>query len=72
MLDHRKRITKSKPASPKSNQVPGTLSQFIKFFGENGSPVLMVHQFLRPDGTIGASGLPDPKMMLKDGIEYFC
>jgi hypothetical protein len=52
--------------------VPGTLSQFIKFFAENGDPVLMVHQFLRPDGTIGASGLPDPKMMLKDGIEYFC
>jgi hypothetical protein len=32
----------------------------------------LVHQFLRPDGTIGASGLPDPKMMLKDGIEYIC
>jgi hypothetical protein len=26
----------------------------------------IVHQYLRPDGTLGASGLPDPKW-LRDG-----
>jgi hypothetical protein len=30
----------------------------------------MVHQYLQPDGTLGASGQPDPKRLLHDGILY--
>jgi hypothetical protein len=72
-MDHyRQVITKNKPASPKSGQVAGTWSQFIKIYSDSGDPILMVHQFVRPDGTLGASGKPDPKMILFEGIEYFC
>ena len=30
-------------------------------------PVALVHQYRRPEGQIGASGLPDPKRLLLDG-----
>jgi hypothetical protein len=30
----------------------------------------MVHQYLRPDGTLGASGLPDPKLVVHEGVVY--
>jgi len=30
----------------------------------------LVHRYLLPDGAIGASGLPDPKMAFHDGIIY--
>jgi hypothetical protein len=31
----------------------------------------MYHQYLLPDGkTLGASGHPDPKRVLKDGVLY--
>ncbi len=29
--------------------------------------VALVHQYLRPDGRIGASGMPDPKWLLGEG-----
>jgi len=32
--------------------------------------VALVHQYLLPDGTIGASGIPDPKFILENGILY--
>jgi hypothetical protein len=30
----------------------------------------MVHFYLRPDGTIGGSGQPDPKWLFEDGVVY--
>lgn len=72
MIDHKYVVTKSKPASPKSGQVVGTMSQFIKVYSDSGDPILMVHRFVRPDGKLGGSGMPDPKMILFKGIEYFC
>jgi hypothetical protein len=73
MLDHRKLITKNKLARPQSGQEPGSWSQFIRFFDKSDNPVLMIHQYLKPDGrSLGGSGKPDPKMILIDGIEYFC
>ena len=32
--------------------------------------VAEVHQYVRPDGSLGGSGLPDPKRLYKDGILY--
>ncbi len=32
--------------------------------------VARAHRYLRPDGTIGASGLPDPKRVFYDGVLY--
>ena len=35
-----------------------------------GSEVARVHQYLRKDGTLGASGRPDPKMIIEKGVAY--
>jgi hypothetical protein len=41
----------------------GTRSQLVAYY--DGSVVVArVHQFLQPDGTLGASQIPDPKELL--------
>lgn len=48
-----------------------TRSQMVKYYSRDGEVVAVVHQYLRPDGTIGASGKPDPKKLyLTDEILY--
>lgn len=39
---------------------PGTRSQLVAYF-DGDIIVARVHQFLQPDGTLGASQIPDPK-----------
>jgi hypothetical protein len=46
-----------------------THSQRVAYY-DGSEKVAEVHQYLKPDGTIGASGLPDPKELLHDGIVY--
>jgi hypothetical protein len=48
-----------------------TRSQLISYLDDAGQEVARVHQYLQPDGTLGASGRPDPKRLLHDGILYF-
>jgi hypothetical protein len=36
----------------------------------NRRRIALVHQYLRPDGTVGASGRPDPKAILDRGTLY--
>ena len=47
-----------------------TKSQMINYYTLNGGNlVASAHQYLRPDGSIGGSGLPDPKrLVLQDRI----
>ena len=47
-----------------------TQTQEVRYIDTNGLEVARVHQYLRPDGTIGAKGRPDPKRLLKGGILY--
>ena len=54
-------IVKSHEAPPRANQPPGTLSQMIAYWDKNGTQFASAHRYLRPDGTLGASGKPDPK-----------
>jgi hypothetical protein len=56
--------------NPKIWQGPqGTRSQTIRYFKGN-QWVVEVHQYLRPDGTLGASGRPDPKRLRMNGFIY--
>ena len=64
-------VESAHPAPPASGQPPGTLSQMIWYF-DGLDRVALVHQYLRPDGTIGASGRPDPKRILLAGEILFC
>ena len=47
-----------------------TRSQMISYVDSDGNEVARVHQYLRPDGKIGAKGRPDPKRLFEDGILY--
>src|SRR5215469_11767033 len=58
------------PSPPRAREPVCTRSQYVIYIDENGKKVAGVHQYLRRDGTIGASGRPDPKELLVDGTLY--
>ena len=45
-----------------------THSQVIRYYDNNRWLIVEIHQFLKPDGTLGASGEPDPKR-LRSGVD---
>jgi hypothetical protein len=49
----------------------GTRSQTVHYVQAKGMiKVASVHQYKRPDGSLGASGLPDPKYLVIDNVIY--
>jgi hypothetical protein len=52
------------PSAPKSREPFCTRSQYIAYLNEDNREVARVHQYLRPNGVLGASGRPDPKRVL--------
>lgn len=67
--DLREEIRADRPAPPAIGP-PGTRSQLVRYF-DGATLVAEVHRYLRPDGTLGASGMPDPKGLLHDGRWYY-
>lgn len=65
-----KLVDQSHVSSPRSGLPICTWSQIIAYLDDKGSKVALVHQYLRPDGTLGASGRPDPKRLLLEGLLY--
>lgn len=64
-------LEEGRPQKEVADKEPlGTVSQMISYRDSNDDEVVRVHQYLRPDGTIGASGLPDPKRLVEDGVLY--
>lgn len=57
-------------APNEAGQVIGTLTQMLSYRDAEGNEVARVHRYLRPDGTIGGSGRPDPKRLLENGVLY--
>jgi hypothetical protein len=52
-------------------QEPGPIrSQMVSYRDKNNQEIARVHQFLRPDGSIAASGMPDPKRLMEGGVLY--
>lgn len=65
--EFRTQVLKSRvPKHLHPGEPPGTLSQIVAYYGPQGR-VAIVHQYLRPDGSLGASGRPDPKQLLLEG-----
>jgi hypothetical protein len=58
------------PTLTAANEPHCTHSQMLSYRDSSGNEVARVHQYLRPDGQIGASGKPDPKRLYKDGELY--
>ncbi|MGO9974198.1 MAG: hypothetical protein ACLP01_15635 [Solirubrobacteraceae bacterium] len=59
--------------SPRSGQPIGTKSQMVEYWEPAGThlvKIALVHRYLRADGTLGGSGLPDPKFVVHDGVRY--
>lgn len=66
-------VFKSHPPGPgaPSNLPEGTLSQEVHYFDRSLRRMAIVDQYLQPDGTLGASGKPDPKYLMgEDGTIY--
>jgi hypothetical protein len=66
-------VDSSGTPSLKAGQPPGTLSQRVSYWETSGGElrkVAVIHRYLRPDGSLGASGLPDPKRVLHEGVIY--
>ena len=54
------------------NEPPGTRSQAIRYRDAQGRFCVTVHQYLRPDGTLGGRGRrPDPKRLRIGDITYY-
>jgi hypothetical protein len=47
-----------------------TRSQVLIYWTPERTPVAMVHQYVRPDGSLGASGRPDPKLVVIGDTVY--
>jgi len=58
------------PSPDLSGEPYCTRSQIIEYRRATGHKIAKVHRYLRPDGTIGGSGKPDPKVLVEGGIRY--
>ena len=61
-------VAESHPSPPRASLPLCTRSQILAYFDPQGVKVALVHQYLRPDGSLGASGRPDPNKLLLDGV----
>lgn len=58
------------PSSDSSGEPFCTRSQVVADYDADEVRVAVVHQYLRPDRTIGGSGRPDPKLLMLNGIVW--
>ena len=59
-----------KPASLPPSEPFCTRSQFVRYITRERAEIAGCHQYLRPDGQVGASGKPDPKIVVHEGVAY--
>jgi hypothetical protein len=53
-----------------TGEPPGTVSHVVVYLDGQGRAQAMAHEYLRPDGSIGASGQRDPKWLRFDGVVW--
>ncbi len=63
-------IKRSHLQNPGQKRMPVcTHSEVLLYTSHDNKEFVIVHQYLKPDGTLGASGKPDPKKIrIGDGI----
>lgn len=52
-----------------ANEPYCTHSQEVSYLNQN-TEIVRLHQYLRENGLLGGSGIPDPKRMLVNGVLY--
>lgn len=65
------RVLRSGTPDPLYELPEGTKSELVGYFNKYGKKLAEVHRFVLPDGTLGASGKPDPKVVFHKGILFF-
>ena len=63
-------VLKSHDARPELHMPPGTLSQLVAYVDGAGNHLAVAHRYLKPDGTLAASGRPDPKVLRRGNTLY--
>ena len=64
-------LLRERHANPlKSGQVFCTYSQILSYHDSNTNEVMRAHQYKKPDGTLGASKMPDPFRVFIGGVIY--
>lgn len=63
-------VLESRIAPSTAGEPNGTLSQMVSYRDSDNREVARCHQYLRPDGTIGGSGKPDPKRVYLEGTLF--
>jgi hypothetical protein len=65
-------VVKSRvPTPPLAFEPPGTKSEMVVYRDPaTGERLAKAHRYLRPDGTLGGGGLPDPKYVVEGGTVY--
>jgi hypothetical protein len=58
------------PSASLAHEPYCTRSQIVGLVTSRGKQVVLAHRYLRPDGTIGASGLLDPKIIVDRDAEH--
>lgn len=59
------------PSAPAAREPNCTRSQIVHYYDvQRRTKVAVVHQYVRPDGSLGASGRPDPKR-ISDGVTIY-
>jgi len=49
--------------SPLAHEPFCTWSRMYRYLTADGKPAALVHEYNRPDGSVGGSGRPDPKWL---------
>ncbi len=63
-------VLESRISAALTHEIVVITSVSYSYLDENGNEMARVHQYERPDGSIAASRLPDPKRMVQDGTLY--
>jgi len=63
-------VVHSGTPSPDVGLPDGSKSELVSYRDLNNLELSRAHQYVLPDGRIGASGMPDPKRVLKGGKLY--
>jgi hypothetical protein len=69
-------LESERPARPEAQQPLGTMSRMVWYYAVDSdgtlAKVALVHEYRRPDGSIGGSGRPDPKRLIVDDEIWYC
>ena len=68
--EFRPKIIGEIPRRRGDRRIRGSRSQTVEYWDRFGMLIARVHEYRMPDGSLGASGRPDPKLLRHEGDVY--